>query len=387
MTGSERRSILLPTTAALALLSTGMFIPTVIGVLAVQLQQDLGFGDAGLGLAFAVFWTATSVLAIRGGGLADRWGWRPVAMLGVLITGLAGGVIVALVHSLAGLIWGLVLAAGAYTLCSPTSNLVVVDAVPPERRATALGIKQTGPPLMSLLAGLAVPGVALAVGWRWVFLIAVLPMSVVLITVLRSRQRVVRTDAQGAGPEKPALRRTSLLLLSIANGFGTFTLYALSGFSVLTLVDAGIAVGTAGLLVAMASGLALAIRVFGGWWLDRDVTRSVRATLVLLAVGSVGLALMATGATVPVAVGMVIALCGAWSWPPLVLMRVVIGWSDQPGRASSRLQIGAGVGSAVGPLTMGVLAELVGYSWAWLMVLAATAAAGVVLVTDGRRGS
>ena len=42
---------------------------------------------------------------------------------------------------------------------------------PPSRLGLSFGIKQAAIPIATLLAGVAVPTVALTVGWRWAYLI------------------------------------------------------------------------------------------------------------------------------------------------------------------------------------------------------------------------
>src|SRR5690606_2655132 len=106
-----------------------------------------------------------------GGRLIDRAGWRRAALAGLGVT-LLCQLGVAASGSVAALVACLVVAGAGYGVVSPASNLVVVREIPERLRGTALGAKQSATPVVALLAGLAVPLVALTIGWRWAFLLA-----------------------------------------------------------------------------------------------------------------------------------------------------------------------------------------------------------------------
>lgn len=63
------------------------------------------------------------------------------------------------------------------------SNLTLSRYVPAHRLGLSFGIKQAAIPLATLLAGAAVPAVALTLGWRWAYGIgAVLALAALLIS-------------------------------------------------------------------------------------------------------------------------------------------------------------------------------------------------------------
>ena len=79
-----------------------------------------------------------------------------------------------------------------------------------------------------------------------------------------------------------------------------------------------------------------------------------------------------------VVTGVVASLVAAWTWPALLLIAVVRS-STGPGAASGLLQLGSGLGSAVGPLVFGLLSEAGGRGWAWLGMAALTVLASLLV--------
>ena len=147
---------------------------SVLGVLplflvsaqAVQLQRELGFGTAGLGLAVSLCFAASAAAATaaRAARRADRRGRGP-ARVGVALA-LARACAMALVASRW---WHVALALGAVRPGQrdgadrrPTSRSRAACA--PERQGVAFGAKQAAVPIASLGAGLALPVVGAAGG-------------------------------------------------------------------------------------------------------------------------------------------------------------------------------------------------------------------------------
>ncbi|MFO7194316.1 MAG: hypothetical protein DIU77_018920, partial [Thermocrispum agreste] len=84
--------------------------------------------------------------------------------------------------------------------------------------------------------------------------------------------------------------------------------------------------------------------------------------------------------------GVVLALVAAWTWPALLLITVVRTVSA-PGAASGTVQLGSGIGSAVGPSAFGALSDAGGRGWAWAAMAVATVAAMVLVRRGGRRAA
>jgi predicted MFS family arabinose efflux permease len=390
-----------PTLLAFLLLSVGAFLPNSLGALGVLMQADLGFDDAQLGLLLTTFWVCASVLGGLVGSLTDRTGWRVATVVGcVLVTLALASAAAAPGYGM--LLAAMVVAAGGFTFSSPTSNLVIVQLVARRRQSFAFGLKQTAPIVVTMASGLAVPVVGERWGWRWALLV-VAPAVIGSLTFAAQwnrparRPRAAGSDIverpgppRASGPEEPARLLADggarqLLGLVVAIGLGSFGMAGASGFAVRSLVEADVAVSTAGLLLALAGLGALGVRVVGGWWLDRAYGRVDAAVLALVVLGAVGAGLMATMRPGTMVVGLLLCVCAGWTWPPILMMQGIRRFAHAPGRASGVLQIGTSIGAATGPLVVGLVAEQVSFVVAWgAVVVSAALALGAVLAI--RRG-
>lgn len=386
---------------AFALLGTAIGSVSLVGLLAVELTRDLGFGETGLGLAVSAFWLVTAVAAPLAGRWVDRRGWPVGAALGALVSALSLLVCVLFVSSWSGLVAVLALAGAGYALCSPTSNLLVVATVPARRMASVLGFKQTAPPVLLAVAGATLPVIAHRYGWRPAMAAGVsLPAAVLLGTWLLVRagaptprhvaggRRAVRDAEADTGAQHAPLRAAPVV---VAAGLGTLSVATITGFAVLTLVGAGLPPVTAAAVVSAGSLLAVIARVASGWLLDARAADDLRPLLVVMGAAGLALAMVAAGTAVRgggwlVVAGVVLSLVAAWTWPALLLLTVVRR-AAEPGAASGLLQLGSGLGSAVGPMGFGLLSEAGGPGWAWLVMALATVAAMVLVHRSGRPGA
>ncbi|MFH5821840.1 MFS transporter [Georgenia sp. AZ-5] len=380
----DARAVALVTSTSL--LASSMVVPVLVGVLAVEMQGELGFGDKGLGVAVSVFWAATSALAPLGGRLADHHGWRPAAVCGVMLVAAATVGIATLATSLAHIVAWLVVAAAGYAICSPTSNLVLLRHTPRAQSARLFGVKQSAPPLVSMLAGVSVPVVALTVGWRWAFLLGLFALPLVLWGVRRPDAALPALGAaknRCVPPETGRAGRSASPIwpLVLAAGLGTLAMSCLTTFGVRTLVEAELSTGAAGLVFAVASALALVLRLAAGWYLDGRVEGDLRPVLGIMLGAVTGLLLVASGSTQLVVAGVVLGIVAAWGWPPLLLLAVLQARADAPARTSGSLQVGSGLGSALGPSLFGVLTGYGGFVAAWAGLALATAVAAVLVWT------
>jgi MFS family permease len=360
--------------AAVLVAAAGMLPVALTGALAVQLRSDLGMQEVAIGIAVSVFFAAGAATALPSGRFADRHGWRAgtilngalslVALLGAATLSFHPVMLIALL-GLAGV--GM---AGSMS----ASNLALARETPPVRLGLLMAVKQAAIPIATLLAGLAVPVVALTIGWRWAFAIAALvPLGAIVVSAPgASKARTAAAVATTPRERVPVSR--DLVVLSIACAFASVIPGVLAGFVVVSAVTSGIAEGTSGFLLMGGSAIGLTVRVVMGWRIDRVASNGFREVAVLLAVGAGALALMATGRPVLFAVGALVAFGSGWGWPALFFYGVVRSHMDAPAAATGAIQSGGAVGTAVGPLLFGVIAGGIGHGPAW------AAAAGVALV-------
>ena len=369
--------------AAVAVTTAGVLPVYMVGVLWVQLRDDLGFGTSLLGVLVACFFAASAVASLTAGLIVRRFGTSPVVRLSALIGAVSMLVIALAAQYTVVLVAALVLAGWGNGIGQPASNDLIARAVSTNRHGLAYGTKQAAIPLSTMIAGVAVPLVAIPLGWRPAFALgAALALLVLLIVPGSGRLRPPGSSepSEAAGP----FRRAPLFVLAAGLMLGAATGNALGSFFVATAVDGGIAPATAGVLAAVASGSGAAARILMGWLADRVRAKWLLVVAAQMAVGGLSYALLGTGVEVLIAAGAVIGYCTGWAWAGLSTFSVTRMHPGMAARATSITQGGMGAGAALGPLVFGLVVSATSYSVAWFGTAAVSVIAGAVIV-QGRR--
>ncbi len=344
----------------------------LVGALALQIGRDLDARVEAVAAGVTVFFIAGALSTTWGGRLADHIGALRAMRRSVFVTAAALAA-AALAPSLAVLFAMLAVAGVANAVTQPAINLFVAEEIPAERQGLGFGIKQSGIPVAIFVSGLALPLLALPLGWRPALGLCALAPLVVGLALPRGEGAHVS--------RRPASRRPSraLLLTALGAALGTAGPSALGAYLVASAVDVGIGEGTAGLLAALGSTLSLAMRVTLGARADRRRDYGLATVVILLVAGSAGFLLMATGTTGVFVAGTLVAFTLGWGWNGLFNLAVVESNRDTPGSASGVSQTGIYVGGALGPAAFGALAHGSGYGTAWAAVAATTLASAGVL--------
>jgi MFS family permease len=373
-----------PLASVIAVVTGGALPAFLTGGVSVQLRQDLGFGESRLGLAVGASFAAAAVSSALLGRLAERLG--PTAAMRLASAGSAVallGVAVASPNFPALLVW---LAAGGFAnaLAQPAANLFIATTVRAERLGLAFAVKQSGIPGATLLGGLAVPTIALTVGWRWAFVAgALLPIAGGLTIPSTGRARRAGGDGAGGRASRVRVPMRPLVVLGFGIGFGAAAAGTLGAFLVNAAVDAGIDEGPAGLLVSVGSAIGIAVRLLAGRLADRRAGGHLRVVSRMLVAGSVAYALYATEVAWVLLVATPLAFGAGWGWPGLFNLAVVRAHPAAPGAASGVTQTGTYVGAVAGPVIFGAVVEAAGYRVAWLLA-AAFALLGAAIIAAGR---
>ncbi|MGH9005082.1 MAG: MFS transporter, partial [Acidimicrobiia bacterium] len=211
------RRVLFATAAAT---TACVFPPFLLGGMAVQIRADLGFSEAGIGLGVGAFFATASVLSALSGRGAERVGGDRGLRLAALWSAVVQMGIAGLADSLPVLLVLLALAGTANALAQPAANLVISRALPLGRQGLGFAVKQSAIPASTLLAGLAVPTLALTVGWRWAFvgsaLLSLVSAVCVPVVAGAAGRRRAATGSDGAG--RAPMGTMAVLSLGIALG-------------------------------------------------------------------------------------------------------------------------------------------------------------------------
>ena len=152
------------------------------------------------------------------------------------------------------------------SVCQPAINLFMADQVPLDRQGLAFGIKQSAIPAAVLVSGLALPVLALPLGWRATFAICAGGSA-----RRRRRRGPRRRRASPPPPERPRPPRPSrkLVITAVGAALACAGPSALGAYLVASAVDVGIAEGAAGVLSAAGSASSLVVRILVGHRADR----------------------------------------------------------------------------------------------------------------------
>jgi len=347
----------------------------LVGGLAVQISGDLHFSPAGLGLAVSAYFGATALASVPAGALVERYGSTVMARSGIALSATSLLAIAALASSLWSLILILALGAGANALGQLASNTSLSRHVPVRRQGLSFGVKQAAIPVSTLLAGAAVPLIALTLGWRWAFVLASAGAAAALWLVpseLDAGKRASGPAGERATSALVVIGMAAMLAAAAANGLGTFL--------VDSAVARGIAPGPAGLALTLGSLVCLLARIGGGWQADLLPGRQVGVIAGLLATGAIGLALLAVPGAPALVAGVVLGFGLGWSWPGLMNFAVVRLHPQAPAAATSITQTGVYAGGCIGPLALGTLAAQAGYPAMWAAAAVAMVSASALMV-------
>lgn len=349
----------------------------LIGALSVQVSAEMNVSEAAYGWGLGSFFGAAMVGSIMLGRLAQTIGPLNQMTLALALSAAVQVALAATAHSY-GAVIGFLVVAGLANAANQTSvNLALAQAQLP-RLGLAVSIKQSGLPTSTLLAGLAVPTLALTVGWRWAY-VASAAFTLVSLLVVRAAvgSMSYRAPARASVPESSS---RALFLSAAVGGFLAFSAGSLNAWGVGSGVDAGLGEGAAGLFLSVGAATGITLRLVGGWLSDTMRAKPFRVAGITALVGSSGMALLALRSPGIHVAAMLMAFGGGWIWPVFTNYGVVRANPDAAGTATGVSQMGVYVGVFVAPLVTGWLIEHSGYQVMWLVVAAAAVAGGILSI-------
>jgi MFS family permease len=349
--------------------------------LAVQIGRELDLDVAVLGGLFGLFFGVSALASPVLGRWVQGGGWS----LGLRIAATGSGLTMLGMALLARNVWtiaGLFVLGGLSSAVSqPSSNLALARSVPPGRFGLLFGFKHTAVPTATLLAGLVVPTFGLTVGWRWAF---VATSGLAFATALSIPGDGAPAPSRRQDRARPVTPVRILVLLALVAALGIGAMDSLAAFLVAYAVEAGVAEGAAGLLLAAGSVAGLSTRLAAGFLIDRRQEAGPRFIVFLMAAGAAGLAIVAAGGRPLLIAGTLLAFAAGWGWSGLLTFVVVRANREAAAAATGITHTGTYVGAAVGPPLVGLLAEGVSFAAAWWTAAGVLAAAAMLAAVAAR---
>ena len=303
---------------------TSSFLGQAMPVIGPTLTQAAGVSHEQIGTLASIISLGTLWFLASGHVLLPRWGAVGVLQAGALLG--AGAVLLGLSGAWPALLAAALLMGVAYGPAPPAGREILMRHAPRERRALIFSIKQAGAPLGSAAAGLLLPAIVAAYGWRWALVTtaAVSALSALLVEPWRrriDRERAVARENLVAAlfslrsailPFRVIASRRALRWLA-GTGFSFACVQGcLFGFYVTYLnASLDLSLTAAGTAFAVLQAAGMVARVAMGFLADR-LGSGVRA-LILLGVGSSLAALLAA------------ALSLRLSWPLTLAASALIG--------------------------------------------------------------
>lgn len=350
----------------------------LLGALATEITATVHVPAYGIGMAVGVYWAAAALTSacagVIGRGLSEKGMGIAAVLLAVL--SLAGSA--SWIPSWPWLTVWAGLGGLGNGLGHPSSNHLLVTHIPASSRGLAFGVKQAAVPLTGLVAGVSIPLVALTLGWSYAFvLMAVLGVLVLIPTALT---RAIPIDAGVAGPAARLERqvRRALVLMATMTMFAAGAANSALAFAVIGALERGIAVGPAGVLLAIGSASGAVTRIVIGRVVDRGGVSAFPLIQAAIVACVLGLALMAIPATWSYVVGFLLAAGLGWGWPGLVHFLISHMAPGATAAATGIVQTGTYIGNTIGPVLTGVVFSFGNSTQTWAM-LSTMAAVGVVI--------
>lgn len=374
---AEARPSLVINAAVMATVST-VLPGFLIGAMSVQVSAEMGVSEGVYGWGLGSFFGAAMVGSVLLGRLAQRIGPLNQMTLALGVSIAVQLALAASARSFLAVIGFLVLAGLANAANQTSVNLALAQAQLP-RLGLAVSIKQSGLPTATLLAGFAVPSLALTVGWRWAYVAgaAFALMSLVLVRVAVGSS-VFRTAATRDSVPESSSR--DLFLGAAVGAFLAFSAGSLVAWGVGSGVDAGLGPGTAGLFLSVGAATGITMRVVSGWLSDTMRVKPFRVGGITALVGSIGMAGLALRSPATHVAAMLLSFGCGWIWPVFTNYGIVRANPRAAGSATGITQMGVYVGVFVGPLVTGWLIEHSGYPAMWLAVAASAVAGAAVSI-------
>jgi predicted MFS family arabinose efflux permease len=385
-TGTARRSastrpaLLTPAFVTVTLASLAYFTGDGVLIPAVPryVQGPLGAGDVAVGLVVGAFSLSAFFLRPWAGGAGDRWGRRPLMLVGagLFAASVLGYGLAPSPAALAGL---RLLTGAGEALFFVGAVTAVADLAPAERRGEAMSLASlalyVGIGVGPVLGEVAIDRLGFAAAW---LLAAGAGLTAVALAL---RVPDTRPDGHDAEPGDPAARHRlvhpagllpGLLLLSSILGMAGFLT-----FVPLYAIDIGMD-GSRGVLLLFA-GIVVGIRSLGARIPDR--LGAARATRIAMALSAAGLAVVGAWRTpAGLLAGTAIFATGIALLTPAVMTLAVQGVAPRErgaviGTTSAFLDLAIGLG----PATLGLVAAAAGRP-ATFLAGAGVAATGLLLV-------
>lgn len=374
---------------ASVLVTAGATLPMfLVAASAVQIQEELNFGQAGLGFVSGSFTLGVTLFAWYAGRIADRIGGSLAMQIGVGFTGMVAFVIGFSGSRLSLPLLALLIGAAGIgnAIAQPAAGALLLQQTKSHRLGLAFGIFQSSKPVALLASGITVPLIALTFGWRSSFVVAGVVALLAMFFPPKMELNALRPDANVQNRTKLSPKEAAILAWGLVFSFGAADM--LTTFMVDSAVTKGISPIAASLLLSIAAVMSIAARLYLGHRADSRPRAPLHTISAMLAVGALATLTMGVGEQSWIfAVATIVASLTILGVPGLVYLSLVRLHSHAPGTIGGIGLSAGSFGGIVGPVSFGFVAENVSVRSAWILCSGWAFVGAVLLFGAGRKGS
>lgn len=143
---------------------------SALSVAAPFIQKDLKLSPGQMGIIFSSFSIGYAIFNFVGGIASDKFGAKITLFVAMIVWSLFSGAIVLVVGFVSLFIVRILFGMGEGPISS-TINKMVNNWYPPSKRASVVGLANSGTPLGGAISGPIVGYIALHLGWRFSFIV------------------------------------------------------------------------------------------------------------------------------------------------------------------------------------------------------------------------
>ena len=380
----RNNALALAVLAAAHVIGSAAFI--TFATMAPFIRADLALSATGFGFQLSCYFAVQGILALPIGAIIDQIGVR-IALVIANLTILLGALILAFASSQLDALLAMAVLGVGYCFVNPSTSKAVFQLIPPARRATAMGIKQSGVPVGGVL-GATVGGLAGTYDWRWLMAAVGLTACAFAASAL-----LLPRGHQGPGIRAGGMRQyivnmravvadRNITAFSVASGFYQSAQFNFFGYITLFAREAMLASQP---LAAACLGIAQVASAFGrmSWGALSDFAFRGRRRPVLIMIASIAaVALMALAAMtenwgviilIPITIILGLTVAGHVALIQTVVVETANPVYTATSVAYNRLFVS--LGASIGPPLFGATVDATGgYGAGWLFT------AGLVLV-------
>ena len=368
------------------------------GPLAPFLIDSLGISRAEVGFITSSMYVVATVIAIPGGILVDRFGsYRTLIVC--LVFSCIPFLLMGFMKSYATLLALAAVSGVGYGLINQTSTRGLMNWFPPQKRATVMGIKQTGVSLGAALAAVIFPISSLHLAWPLSLAGTGIALAIItLVAAIYYRDQPDKPEEsttsttlppKHTNPVKLVWQNKPLLIVIFIFPFLAFAQISITSFLLLFLTEShnmSLVGASACLTITLISGTLG--RLIWGTLADRVFNNDILKACILLSIGgciaAAAITYLPTGT--PISFFYIIsAIAGftliGWNAALMALVAELAGLENVGSVMGVAITIGW-TGIFVAPPIFGFIADTAGYTWSWLLVLccAIVSLAGFVFI-------